>query len=339
MNIAPPCPICSASTWRQRSAVVYRRDVEPDLRSDSRRDYVRLRRRVLFEVWFQGAERVELTPQYCDSCGFMCYAPRADEADLQSKYDFLGQHERTGAVSGQHPREAEFDRRRAQRAFDLLRARHPRARTVLDIGGGDGRLLAPFLAAGFECSVLDHNPQPVAGVRRVGATWADLAPGVQFDLLVCNHVLEHVAQPVGFARAALAHLAPDGCAYVEIPLQIWGGIPIDPDPVTHVNFFTRRSLCHTLTLAGAEVLASRAMGGTYGQWRLAVAYAVIRHATRAGSKPGDAAGARLTRRLLDRPWYTRLHRRLWLQPQLDGSVERWRSFARRVQRKLRLAAR
>ena len=334
----PPCPVCASSDWRRRAPIEYRRDVEPAVRTDSKRDYVRLRRRVLFEVWFKGAEHVELTPQYCATCGFMCYAPRADEADLQSKYDFLGQHERTGSSSGQHPREAEFDRRRAQRAFDLLRARHPRARTVLDIGGGDGRLLAPFIEAGFECSVLDHNRQPVAGVRRIGATWADLAPDIKFDLLICNHVLEHVAQPVGFAREALAHLAPEGFAYVEIPLEIWGSIPIDPDPVTHVNFFTRRSLCHTLALAGAEVLASRAMGGTYAQWRLAVAYAVIRHAARAGSRPGDAAGARLTRRLLDRPWHTRLHRRLWLQPQLDGTFDRWRSLARRIRRKFGVTA-
>lgn len=338
MITAPPCPICTASTWQQRSAVVYRRDVEPHVRSDAKRDYVRLRRSVLFDLWSKGAERVELTPQYCTSCGFMCYTPRADETDLQLKYDFLGLHERTGSGSGQHPREAEFDQRRAQRAFDLLRARHPRARTVLDIGGGDGRLLAPFLAAGFECSVLDHNPRPVAGVRHLGATWADLAPDAQFDLLICNHVLEHVAQPVEFARQSLAHLQPDGYAYFEIPLEIWGNIPIDPDPVTHVNFFTRRTLCHTLALAGGGALASREIGGTYAQWRLPVAWAVVRRAAHSNIKPADAAGARLTRQLLERPWHTRLQRRIWLQPQLDGTLDRWWSKARRVQSKLGLAA-
>jgi SAM-dependent methyltransferase len=248
-------------------------------------------------------------------------------------------HERTGAAASLDSQEIEFDRRRAQRAFDLLMSRLPTARTVLDIGGGDGRLLAPFLHAGLHCHVLDHNPRPISGVKRIGATWDDVPADLQFDLMLCNHVLEHVADPVGFAQRALGHLAPGGHVYFEIPLEIWGTIPINQDPVTHVNFFQRRTLCHTLRRAGYEVRRSRTAVGTYAQWRLPVSWAVARRAQEARPDVSDAVAAAHTRRLLERPWHTRAYYRYWLQPQVDGLLPRLQSLPARTLSRLSRALR
>jgi hypothetical protein len=142
-------------------------------------------------------------------------------------------------------------------------------------------------------------------------------------------VLEHVTDPVGFAQQALQRLAPGGHAYFEIPLEIWRTVPIDPDPVTHINFFHRRTLCHALRRAGYEICQSRTMGGTYAQWRLPVAWAVVRAADRVSTQHTDERAAALTRRLIDPPWHTRAWHRGWLQPQVDGSLARLQSLPER----------
>jgi SAM-dependent methyltransferase len=326
-----PCPVCDARHWHSRPQIEFRRSDEPRARSQYRRDYVRLRRELLFEVWFPGAQAASLTPQFCERCGFMCYSPRPTAADLEAKYQYLALRERTGAAMSNDERERKFDRERADRAFRLLSRRIGRPTAVLDVGGGDGRLLEPFLENGVDCSILDWNPTPRPGIHYLGRGLEDLPANQCFDAVLCHHVLEHVAEPVSFLRSIFAHVARGGLVYVEVPLEIWRGIPIRDDPVTHVNYFTRSSLCNAIERAGGRVLQSRSMGGTYGNWRLPVAWVVA--APGDGSRRARLRSGAPTRRLLDASWSARLWHRFVLQPQLDDAWhERRRSVEQRVRR-------
>ncbi|MCX6704861.1 MAG: hypothetical protein NT162_00785, partial [Candidatus Woesebacteria bacterium] len=56
--------------------------------------YERLRREVLFRVWFPGELEIAITSQYCLNCGFMAYSPRPDEKDIAEKYRVLGEKSR-----------------------------------------------------------------------------------------------------------------------------------------------------------------------------------------------------------------------------------------------------
>nr|VFJ68508.1 MAG: Methyltransferase domain-containing protein [Candidatus Kentron sp. FM]VFJ71901.1 MAG: Methyltransferase domain-containing protein [Candidatus Kentron sp. FM]VFK10579.1 MAG: Methyltransferase domain-containing protein [Candidatus Kentron sp. FM] len=50
-----------------------------------------------------------------------------------------------------------------------------------------------------------------------GATERDLSPGERFDFIVCSHVIEHVADPVGVLATLSGHLSDGGLMYVEVP--------------------------------------------------------------------------------------------------------------------------
>src|SRR5690606_32272234 len=102
------------------------------------------------------------------------------------------------------------DEKRAQRLAAEFAGVLPSGASVLDVGGGDGRLMAKFVAAGHRAFVVDFKPQPVAGVTRLGATVDDLRPDARFDAMVLSHVLEHVAEPLTLLQKLHSHLDTAG---------------------------------------------------------------------------------------------------------------------------------
>ncbi|VFN07655.1 MAG: Methyltransferase domain-containing protein [Candidatus Kentron sp. G] len=120
---------------------------------------------------------------------------------------------------------------------------------------------------------MDYAQKSIPRVTRIGATERDLSPDERFDLIVCNHVMEHVADPVDILATLSAHLSDDGFIYVEVPMEIWGQAPLQEEPVTHVNFFTPASLARCLYEAGIDAAFCK-LGGylppSSGQMLLAV---------------------------------------------------------------------
>jgi SAM-dependent methyltransferase len=289
-----PCPVCSGTQWREHDKFVYalsdhqqsysvlraagrlagrfaeliafgrrRRTV---LRNINLSRYHRLRRRVLFERWFPGAQEITLTSIYCEGCGFMSYRPRPRREDLVAKYRFLGAEDRP------HPQFTSaaaltLDRRRADWVRAALQPSLPPRRQlkVLDYGGGDGKLMQPFLEQGHECCLLDYSEQQIPGVMRIGAELEDLPPGRVFDVIIASHVLEHVPQPREDLGKLREHLAADGVIYCEVPSEILGGLWIDNDPVTHINFFTLHSFRRLLQESTLGIVRSGQRVGNYGR--------------------------------------------------------------------------
>lgn len=260
-------------------------------------DYELLRRRVLFEVWFPGEQEVVLRARVCKSCGLVAYAPRPSATDLDAKYEFLGRFERTGASD---PSEAGalMDRERAARTRDAAdEALGREATRVLDFGGGDGKLLAPFLERGAEGAVIDHNRKPLPGVTRLGATLDDAQADGSYDAIIASHVLEHLAGPASALRALRGFIAPEGVIVSEVPLEVWKGAPIARDPVTHVNFFTTGTLAELHERSGWRIVDARALRGSYADARKEVAVVVA--GTGGGPPSITKCGAEEAERLLD----------------------------------------
>src|SRR5690606_12459211 len=79
---------------------------------------------------------------------------------------------------------------------------------AFEVGVGEGFMLAELRKAGWDVTGIDftadglraHNPDLLPLVR-LGDAYALLdeaiAAGARYDLLVCNHVLEHVGDPEG----------------------------------------------------------------------------------------------------------------------------------------------
>ena len=308
------CPVCSASDWRSANSYRFQQEAGPS------QSFSGLRRQILFDIWFTGAEGVELTSVYCDACGFMCYSPRPTESDLQAKYRYLSEREEIGALHDRSPRALRLDRRRELFMFHAVGRHHPVAsQTVLDVGGGDGRLIRPFLEQGCQCFVVDFNPHPSPGIQRLGSTLDDIPPGALFDVIICSHVLEHVSEPGGFLRRLRSRLSENGVLYVEVPLEIWRGIPISGDPVTHVNFFTVDSLRNALLLNGLKPLSARHEISSYDGRYKRVAWAVA-SAAETDAAPLPEGGSQMTKALLQPKALDRMLRRfedLWIKDVLN----------------------
>lgn len=268
MDENPSCPACRATDWEALERRTYAADDLPKLNASKR-----LMLSVLFEKWRPGAERVDLELEGCRRCGMVIYAPRPTEQDIDDKYRFLNAALEDATPSKEEP--AARTRQRAGRLFAMLRPhlRRPlRELRVLDFGGGDGRLMARFVEGGATCHLIDYTSRPVAGVSKIGDTEAALPADARYDVIVCSHVVEHLANPIGVLSRLRGHLAPDGVAYVEVPLEIYRELPIKTEPVTHVNFFTPGSLARLLGTSGFGVRSSRLSYYPHpkGGWKVAV---------------------------------------------------------------------
>ena len=170
-----------------------------------------------------------------------------------------------------------MDRKRARRVFrEIKRRKLGMGKSVLDIGGGDGKLLFPFIDDQWDCYLVDHNPNPRPGITRLGATVVDVPVETTFDVIICSHVIEHLADPVSFLESMKRLMRPDGIAYLEVPLEIWKQIPIAEEPVTHINFFTAASFANLLNEAKFKAIRIKSIVGNYGGTRMEVVWAVAR---------------------------------------------------------------
>ena len=171
-----------------------------------------------------------------------------------------------------------MDERRALRSY--LAATRYLGRvggSVLDIGGGDGKLLRPFIGHGFDCYVIDYNPSPINGVARLGSTISDLSPTRRFDVILCNHLLEHIVDPLGLLKALTNHIAEGGVLHVEVPDEVWAGLPLPHHASIHLNYFTKRTAEILLKLGGWRPIWSKNGAGSYGEVAIATTN-IVAHA-------------------------------------------------------------
>lgn len=274
MHELPGCPVCGVTRWRELGHRTYRASEAP-----SRSVYVRKRYQVMFSDWFPGQDHVRITSLLCTCCGLITYRPRPGNDDLDAKYRRLHQRE----TPSRRRRMTEVDRARAAEVFShavrLSGRTVLRDQAVLDFGGGDGRLMLPFVEAGCRCDLVDYVSESQPGVTRRASVLAEVPVTARYDWIVACHVLEHLASPLETVRELASRLGPGGVLFVEVPLEIWGRPPLLPEPVTHINFFTRSSLRYLIEMAGLQVIDCRLSSSLHPTRRRRPAVrAVARHA-------------------------------------------------------------
>ena len=247
MQEKPECPVCGAKAWKPLGSRTYRRD-----QAGRMNPYVNKRLAVLFTVWFPNKDTVTLTSAACRKCGFVCSLPRPEPGDVDAKYDYLSSDPETKNEISQT---RESDARRSADLYRRLRPMLASRSSILDFGGGNGRLLSAFLGDGHHCSLVDYGAQTLPGVHYAGARLSDIPEGRKFDAIICSHVLEHLAEPAKPVADLKSRLKETGTLYVEVPLEIWKRPPLPVEPVTHINYFTPASMRVLLERAGFDVLS------------------------------------------------------------------------------------
>lgn len=271
------CEICGKNDWKVLGQRTYR---ESDAGSDW--PYGQKRFKVLFDKWFPGRKSVTLTSTLCGHCGFIIYLPRPQVKDIDTKYRYLeelGQDD-GGAVPYDAP--VEIYRSNQILRYVSRNIRLSDVNTILDYGGGDGRLMQAFRDLNKQCFLVDYNRNCIPGVTKLSDTIDDLDQSERFDLIVCSHVMEHVSQPLQVLKKLTSHLSENGNIFIEVPMEVWKKPPLQREPVTHVNFFVPSSLHNLLLLSGLVVSKCEVCVSSYQYAKL--------HAVRAiGRRPSDPA--------------------------------------------------
>jgi hypothetical protein len=82
--------------------------------------------------------------------------------------------------------------------------------------------------------------------------------------------------PVGVLKALTNHVTADGVLHVEVPDEVWGGLPLPHDAATHLNCFTKQTAEILLKLSGWRLIWSASGAGNYGEVAIAVTNVVAR---------------------------------------------------------------
>ncbi len=197
----------------------------------------------------------------CERCGLAFLSPRPTQAALEQLYRAEAYFE-SGGEQGYASYQAQETslRRTFRRLLGHVAAAGYSGGSLLEVGCGYGFLLdeaRPF----FDRRVGTDLSQAAVAVAagRADAVFvggADAAADELFDVVIANHVIEHVFDPVGFVRELAARCKPGGCVVVSTPdygspwrRALGERWPLFKLP-EHVLYFDRAMLRRTLADAG-----------------------------------------------------------------------------------------
>jgi 2-polyprenyl-3-methyl-5-hydroxy-6-metoxy-1,4-benzoquinol methylase len=151
------------------------------------------------------------------------------------------------------------DRKNARYLRNLAGFVRPPAR-LLEVGVGDGSLLAAARREGFEVMGCDLSPAIARHVESkygicVHCGLLETMPAEQFDAVFLNHVVEHVEDPVHFLSTVRRLLAPNGVIHIAVPnIDCWeAALPgWNAYANYHMTYFSERTLPLVLQRAGLE---------------------------------------------------------------------------------------
>lgn len=132
------------------------------------------------------------------------------------------------------------------------------AKSVLDVGCGGGKFIETL--SGVNAMGIDINRPAILEARRKGlnvevGTLADISG--DFDVIVMNHFLEHVPDPLGLVMEAKTRLAPNGALIVTVPYSPMSGEYPSLDPMNlpphHLTRWNGRSMHMLAERAGMGV--------------------------------------------------------------------------------------
>ena len=197
----------------------------------------------------------------CTVCGLVAMVPMPSLEEILTFYPntYHGYQAATSPVTRWL---IERNLRQRARVYKALIGSHG---MILDVGAADGAHFDIWKTEGaWEFAGFEFNPEIAADARAQGRDVATAtietfdARGRTFDLIIMNHLLEHVQDPLDTMRRAVALLKPGGYLVGEVPSlksidrwmfgNYWGGCHWP----RHLHQFTPETLSSQLTNAGFE---------------------------------------------------------------------------------------
>jgi len=141
--------------------------------------------------------------------------------------------------------------------------------SVLEIGAGAGWNLLPFMQKKAKVLGLDYNPQLVEMGKKFNVPVEqgdENSIQGEFDIIILNHVLEHMPQPVLSLLKITEHLKANGLVYIGVPYVL--NFDLTTLSLPHIYYFTPLSLKYFASQANLipvkiEFLGKRSFYGLF----------------------------------------------------------------------------
>lgn len=262
----------------------------------------------------------------CPACGQMATLPPLKESDLPDLYSRYYPRREVDLASLSKEADkvkvslARFRRWLAGTDNQGHYRAHP-GQTVLDIGSGSCLSLLEMRAMGVEAYGVEADPNVLSiadhfGLRvHIGSIHDHPFPGVIFDLIVLNQVIEHVPDPLALLNLVKERLKPGGRVVLSFPnttsIQAArsGTRWINWHIPYHQHHFNRQSFEKLAARAGYEPVAARTI--TPNLWTV-----LQLRANRETPTEGQASAAwssQAAEANIRPPFHARLKRKLLLQ--------------------------
>jgi ubiquinone/menaquinone biosynthesis C-methylase UbiE len=256
------CPICSANSWNQ-TGDRYQKITDVHWQSG----YPKIQKAVFFKIWHPNKKIVKMERCVCKRCGFVLDLPRPSQKDVNNQFEYLTIVEKYLGTSKNLSQKAMAQEHKQSIDILQLAENHLKPNSkklqILDCGGGDGHFLIPMLKKNHQCYLVDYNRFTRPGIIYLGNTINDISSNYKFDLIICRHVLEHVASPKEMVCKFISYLKKNGLVYGEVPIELDETVKPNPDPVTHLNYFQQESFRIMFELAGLHPIVLRTKSTTY----------------------------------------------------------------------------
>jgi 2-polyprenyl-3-methyl-5-hydroxy-6-metoxy-1,4-benzoquinol methylase len=152
--------------------------------------------------------------------------------------------------------------------FTVLGLRPTSSEKLLDVGCGNGEFISRMRAFGWAVSGVDPDPAAVAhgqsqGLEIFRGLISDVPAATVYDVITLNHVIEHVADPVGFLRECRKRVIPNGGRLIITTPNVnsmghkyfkkyWRGLEVP----RHFNVFSIAGLEDCLKKAGFAAVST-----------------------------------------------------------------------------------
>ena len=165
-----------------------------------------------------------------------------------------------------------------RRTLSRLKTHSARKGRLLEVGVGSGSFLRAAQQQGFDVTGCDLSAslcgrvEKKYGIKMHCGPLSGLRDQAQFDVVVMNHVLEHVQQPTAFLRDVASLLSADGRVHIAVPnIACWeahlpGWTSYEPYHLSYFDPETLRRMVESAGLAVTHVSTHDSFSG----WFLAV---------------------------------------------------------------------
>jgi SAM-dependent methyltransferase len=227
----------------------------------------------------------------CTACGFSFAYELPDDATYQRYYRHLSKYDVGATLSNS-------DHARFQAIVALVQETMPADACVVDIGCGEGALLAKLSEAGFaQLHGIDPAPNaPALAQSKYGLTGvrsgflrdaATMVPLREADGVCIAAVLEHLPNLRNDLAHLLGHLKRECVLIVEVPsLELFQGVlgePFGEFSLEHVNYFSSDSLARLMISLGWRCITTRHF--EFSEWQTGSVLSAFARSTSAVAQP------------------------------------------------------